>query len=262
MKKSFLISLTMVLFLVSCSTKSTDNVSSTLHFEKGFTQTLVFGTKTDANKMGSFQDSNEVHFQLDEITSDSTFIFTAKVTRMQYEADMFGEKESLDTEVIKTLNSTEKLNDTELDMYNDIKYYIDEEFTFTLDKYGNIIKKATFKNASPMLDQSIVEQYTPVPTFGLPTEKLALGTTWNYDTRNPLIASQKMKFTYTIDDITDDKIFINVRMKIDGLAGMLKKTTATGMYELDRKTKRFIKGDRTMKLQTGGGKATYTIHER
>ncbi|AXG69406.1 hypothetical protein KORDIASMS9_01628 [Kordia sp. SMS9] len=262
MKKYFILFLTVVLFLVSCSSKSTDVVSSTLHFKKGFTQTLVFSTKTSANKMGSFEDANEVHFQLDEITSDSMYLFTGKVTRMQYESDIFGEKESLDTEVIKALNSTKRLSETELEMYNDIKYYIDEEFTFTLDKYGNIIEKAKFTNASPMADQTIVAQYTPIPTFSFPTEKLAVGTTWNYETSNPLIETQKMKFTYTIDDITEDKIFIDVNLEIDGLAGMLKKTTATGIYEIDRKTKRFIKGDRMMNLQTGGGKVTYTINER
>ena len=252
----------MVLFLVGCTSKSTDKVSSTLKFEKGFMQTLVFGTNTKANKMGFFEDKNEVQFRLDEIKSDSSFVFTGKVKRMQYKADLFGEKENVDTEVVKALNNTKKMSDTELEMYNDIKQYLDQEFTFTLDKYGNLIKSATFKDASLFIDTAIVEQYTTVPTMSFPKEDLAVGVTWSYDTTNPLIASQKIKFTYTVNDITKDKIFIDVTMDIDGFGGMLKKNKAEGTYEIDRKTKRFIKGKRTMNMQTGGGKAIYSIYEQ
>lgn len=254
--------ITMVLFLVSCTQKSTDVINSALHFEEGFTQTLVFGTATKANEMGSFEDMNEVHFQLDEITSDSTFIFTGKVTRMQYKSDMFGEKESLDTEIVKALNTVDEMSSTELEMYNEIKHYIDKEFTLVLDKYGNILQKPTYKDASAFVDASIVSQYTPVPTFSFPEGTLAVGTTWNYETKNPLIATQTMKFTYTIDNITADRIFVDVDMKIDAISGVLKKMNATGIYEIDRKTKRFIKGERTMDMQIGGGKATYKIYER
>ncbi|MEM6722256.1 MAG: hypothetical protein AAF611_23215 [Bacteroidota bacterium] len=252
----------MVLFLVSCISKSTDKVSSSIHFEKGFTQTLVFGNKTNANKMGSFEDSNEVFFQLDEITKDSMYVFTGKVTRMQYKSNMFEEKESVDTEVIKSLGNTRRLSQIELEMYNDIKPYLNEEFTIILDKYGTIVQKAQFKDAASLTDTSIIGSYSPVPTFGFPEGTLAVGTTWNCEKENPLLASQKWKFTYTIDDITVDKIFIEVEMAIDGVAGLLKKTSAKGIYEIDRKTKRFIKGDRSMNIQTGGGKATYTIYER
>ena len=99
--------------------------------------------------------------------------------------------------------------------------------------------------------------------MGFPKEKLAVGTTWNYDTTNPILPSQKIKYTYTVDDITKDKIFIAVKMTIDGLGGgMLKKSEATGMYEIDRKTKRFITGNRTMDMQIGGGKVSYKIHEK
>ncbi|KAB8154442.1 hypothetical protein EZY14_008445 [Kordia sp. TARA_039_SRF] len=260
MRKSLYSILTMVLFLVSCSQKSTDKVNPAINFEEGFSQTLVFGTKTSANKMGFFEDKNFIHFQLDEITSDSSFVFTGKVTRMLYTSDMFGEKESLDTEVIKSLNNTKRLSAMELEMYNDVKQYLDKEFTFTLDKYGNIIQSAQYKDAGSYLDTSLIDQYSPVPMV-FPAEKLAVGTTWNFETNNPLIASQKIKYTYTVDDITDDKIFVAVEMTIDGLGGLLDKNTAKGIYEIDRKTKRFIKGERTMKVQTGGGKATYEIYE-
>ncbi|WP_108113283.1 hypothetical protein [Kordia periserrulae] len=261
MRKSFYSIVTMVLFLVSCSQKSTDKVSSTINFPKGFTQTLVLGTETSANKQGSFEEMSYVHFQLDEVTADSTFVFTGKVTRMQYKSDIFGEKESLDTEVIQSLNSTKRLSATELEMYNDIKQYLDKEFTLTLDKYGNIIKEAQFKgDDSYLYDTSFVDQYTPVP-LAFPKEKLAVGTTWDFNTENPLIASQKIKYVYTVDDITEDRIFVDVEMTIDGFAGMLKKNKAKGIYEIDRKTKRFIKGERTMNIQTGGGKAIYKIYE-
>ncbi|MFK7747682.1 MAG: hypothetical protein AB8B65_04785 [Kordia sp.] len=258
MKKSFLISTTMVLFLVSCTQKSTDKVSSSLNFEKGFTQTIVYETETSASQMGSFQEMNVVKFQLDEITNDSAFVFTGKVTRMQYTSDMFGEKESVDTDNV----NTDGMSSNELDMYTDIKRYVNEEFTFTLNKYGNVIKSSEFKNKPSYIDPSVIGQYTTVPTMSFPKEKLAVGTTWEYNTTNPLIASQKIKFVYTIDDISKDKIFIDVNMTIDGIAGMLKKSTAKGTYEIDRNTKRFIKGERTMNIQTGGGKVTYKIYEQ
>ncbi len=262
MKKSLLICTILVSFLVGCTQKSTDKVNSALNFEKGFTQTLVFGNKTNANKIGHFEDLNEVEFRLDEITSDSSFVFTGKVTRMQYKSDLYGEKESLDTEVVKAQNNTSKLSETELELYNDIKRYIDKEYTFTLDKYGNVIKGAQFKDQSTYIDPAVIENFTTVPTMGFPEEQLAVGTTWNYDTNNPLIESQKIKFTYTIDDITEDKIFIAVKMDIDGLGGMLKKSEATGMYEIDRKTKQFIKGERNMNMQIGGGKVSYKIYKK
>ncbi|MEM6685179.1 MAG: hypothetical protein AAF617_05230 [Bacteroidota bacterium] len=262
MKKTFLTAITMVLFLVSCSQKSTDVISSALHFEEGFTQTLVFGTATEANQMGSFEDMNEVYFQLDQITPDSTFIFTGKVTRMQYKADIMGEKENVDTEIVKALNTVDEMSTTELEMYNEIKQYIDKEFTVILDKYGNLIQKATFKDTSSFMDASILQQYSPVPTFSFPEGTLAVGTTWNYETKNPIVPSQNMKFSYTIDDITATTIFVDVNVDIDGISGVLEKMNAKGMYEIDRKTKRFIKGERTMNMQIGGGKATYKIYEQ
>ncbi|WP_298508274.1 hypothetical protein [uncultured Kordia sp.] len=262
MKKSFLICLIMVSFLVGCTSKSTDKVSSTINFEKGFTQTLVFGTNTSASKMGFFEDKNEVQFRLDEITSDSSFVFTGKVTRMQYKSDMFGEKENVDTEIVKALNNTNKMSATELEVYNDIKQYLDKEYTFTLDKYGTMIKSAEFKDQSLFLDASIIKGFSIVPTMSFPKEDLAVGVTWDYNTTNPLMESQKIKFSYTVDDITNDKIFIDVQMEMDGIGGVLSKNKAEGRYEIDRKTKRFIKGSRTMKMQTGGGKATYSITEK
>ena len=157
MKKSVLIITIMVSFLVGFTQKSTDKVSSSINFEKGFTQTLVFGTKTSASEMGHFEDLNEVHFRLDEITSDSSFVFTGKVTRMHYKSDMYGEKESLDTEIVKALNSTSNLSESALEIYNEIKEYIDAEYTFTVDKYGNVIKKAEFKDPSLYIDTAVID---------------------------------------------------------------------------------------------------------
>lgn len=262
MKKSLLIYTILVSFLVGCTQKSTDKVNSALNFEKGFTQTLVFGTSTSASKMGFFEDKSEVQFRLDEITSDGSFVFTGKVVRMQYTSDMFGEKGSVDTEIIKALNNTSKMSEAEQEIYRDIKRFLDQEYTFTLDKYGNLIEKTQFKDQSLFLDTSGIQNLTVLATMSFPKEDLAVGVTWDYNTTNPLIESQKIKYTYTVDDITKDKIFIAVQMEMDGIGGMLQKTSAEGRYEIDRETKRFIKGTRTMKMQTGGGKATYSIAEK
>ncbi|WP_046743973.1 DUF6263 family protein [Kordia zhangzhouensis] len=248
----------LVLFLTSCS-KNSNKVSSSLNYEKGFTQTLVYETKTSANEMGSFQESNEIQFTLDSITKDSNYVFTGVLKRIKYESDMFGSQEGFDTEVIKSI-STKKLKESELEMYNEVKDYLDEEFTLLTDKYGKTIKEAAFKNA-PYRNASIVSQFSASPiTF--PKEPLTVGTTWNYETENPLLPSQKMVFKYTVDDITADKIMIDVAMTIDGIGGMLKATTANGTYEIDRTSKRFLSGERKMKLQTGGGTATYKVYEK
>lgn len=83
MKKNILFAVTILLLAISCSKKSTDKVNPYLKLEKGFTQTLVYETKTEASQMGSMQESNEILFVLDSITKDSSYIFTGKVTHIK-----------------------------------------------------------------------------------------------------------------------------------------------------------------------------------
>ncbi|WP_430410424.1 hypothetical protein [Kordia sp.] len=260
MIKKTLLAVILVLFLTSCSNKSTDQVSPYLNFEKGFSQTLVVETKTSATKDMSFQESREIQFQLDTVTKDSSFVFTGKIIRMIYKSDMFGEKEGFDTQVVKAINNTSKMSASELEIYNEIKNTLDKEFTIILDKRGNLLKTATFKDGT-YIDPEIAKSYTVAPII-FPDEKLAVGYSWEFNTENPIIPTQKIKHIYTVDNITADKIILDVKVEINALSTLLESNVATGVYEIDRKTKRFIKGQREMKLQIGGGKAIYKIYEQ
>jgi hypothetical protein len=257
MKKTFLFTIIMVLFLISCKTKNTDKVSPYLNFEKGFSQTLVYETITSAIQMGSMQESNEILFVLDSITADSSYIFTGKVTHVKYSSDIFGEKENFDSNRLKSINT---MSQTELDLYNEIKSYLNKEFVIILDKQGNLLKKARYNN-NIILDPIISEGYTIAPVI-FPNEKLYVDYTWEQNVANPSIKSQESKFNYTVADITDDRIILDVIFKIGAVEGLLKENEARGSYEIDRKTKRFIKGERVMKIQTTGGKAIYSIYEK
>ena len=260
MFKKLIILAILVSFLIGCSEQSTEKVSSSLKFEEGFTQTLVFETKTNASQMGSFQEMNEVQFTLLNTTKDSNYVFTGMIKRMQYESEMFGEKESFDTEMIKSAEDAQKLSSSELELYNEMKGYLNAEFEITIDKYGNVLESAQFKNALTG-DPTIVAQYSPTPII-YPEKDLTKGIQWNFETSNPILDSQKIKYTYTVDAVTNDKVLVDVSMTIDGIGNMLKESKAEGQYEIDRNTRQFIKGERTMKLQTGGGTATYKIYRK
>lgn len=152
------------------------------------------------------------------------------------------------------------MSTTELDMYYEVKNYLNKEFVIILDKQGSLLKKARYSN-NIIVDPMISDGYTVAPVI-FPNEKLYVDYTWEHNTTSPIIASQKIKTEYTVAKITADKIILDVVMTIDGFGGLLEKNKATGSYEIDRKTKRFIKGEREMKLQTGGGKATYRVYEK
>ena len=249
-----------IIFLVifGCSgPNSSVKITPQLNFTDNYSQTLVFETRTHANKMGSFNEKSDVKFALDSINSDGHYVMTGTIVRIQYSSDLFDEKESFDSDNLK---SNGQLSPAEQDILDDLGGALNNPFQFTIDRYGNILKAATFKTGGGNPD--LVSSYTCSPVI-FPEEELYEGFEWETDSHNPILESQKIVTRYIVESITESKIILEVEMNIDEAAGgMVKAAKAVGTYELDRQTRRFLSGQREMKMQFGGGKATYKIYEK
>ena len=247
------------MLIINCKSNTNgETLSPYLNFEEGFSQILVSGTETISNQMGSLNEINETEFVLDSISIDSTYHFTGKIIRLKYNSDMFGESESFDTDNMK---NPSQMTSTELEFYNEIKASLNNPFSFEIDKRGNMIKLPKFKDESYSYLNSDIERRTVSPVI-FPDEELYVDYKWTQKTNNPLIASQKINFTYTVAEINEAHIILDVEMVMDGIGSMLNKSNAKGSYKIDKKTKRFIEGERVMEMQIGGGKAVYKIYEK
>ncbi len=248
--------LPILLLLINCNNKSNETHSPYLNFEVGFEQILVNSTKTVSNQMGSFNEINETKYVLDSISVDSTYHFTGKTIRVKYASDIFGERESFDTNNMKDIN---QMTSDELELYNEVKATLNNPFTFEIDRNGKMITTPKFKDLSYSYLNSDIEQRTISPVI-FPNEGLYVGYQWTQKTTNPLIKSQNINFTYTVENITKDHIILDVEMVMDGIGSVLDNNKAKGTYKIDKKTKTFLEGERVMKMQTGGGKAIYKIY--
>jgi hypothetical protein len=145
-----------------------------------------------------------------------------------------------------------------MELYQETLEVLNRPFGLTVNKMGEVITAPEFFDGQGSMLP--ITDYTNCPVV-LPSEEISVGYTWSIETSNPLTEMMKINTTYTVNDISETEVILDVAMTMDALFGM-EENTATGTYILDKKTGQFISGDRTMEMQMGGGTATFKIYRK
>ncbi|RYD84612.1 MAG: hypothetical protein EOP54_32100 [Sphingobacteriales bacterium] len=235
-----IIALMAVLAFTACNTGP--KIPLVLKLSKGFEQTLVrkiastgrFSTKTYYT---------EIHYRVNDVTKDSLYTITATMKWVHYD----------DTQSnIHYDSASDKQLGTPSPLVEGLRSSIDKEYTFTINRYGNIIAQ----NGEPKI---------PIPTMSLlplefPNEPVPLHEKWFYshDTRQD---SDKNYFMMT--DIKDGKIYVATAQSSAQDMGslLLGAGQATGEYVLDEATGRCISLSIESKDEILGD-FSFTIEER
>ena len=257
MIKNLLLSILILILFYSCTNQNNaENVRLELNLDQDYKQVLVFETKTNSNDMGSMEEINEVEYTLDSITSDGVYCIKAKINRIKYQSTLFGETENYDSDNNKSLA---EMTDSEKEIHAEVSPMLNNEYHFRINSKAELLDVAS-SDQEYMADY-LTKDLTNCPAV-FPDEEVYVGYQWSNEKNNPILESQKIKSNYTISSIDDKEIHFEVITEIEGIGGFVDQHTAEGIYVIDRKSKQFIRGIRTMKMQFGGGTVTYKIYQK
>lgn len=233
---------------MSCQKKESEKRDLSLHLNKGFEQTLIYSTTTNGNSNGGMNDVTEVKYHVDSVDQLNNYYITGEITRMTFSQNMFGETVYFDS------RDTENKQDD--GMGEEIKPLINNPFTFTINKYGKILKKHQFKNEIPEFFSA--KQYNIIP-LAFPEEAVEIGHSWKENTTNPMTKMLPVTTDYTYRGEKNNKIEVSLLSRMSGMDGVLKETEVEGKYVFDSKTGTLFSAERKMPVQMGGGTATFEI---
>lgn len=230
-------------FLSSCAQKSTEQIELKLNLKPGSEYIINTNLSTAGESMSLYQNSNTRLTVLKD--SSNVYMMEVEMLDMQYNSEMFGEKEEYDSKKPK-----EEMTPAELAMHREFGMHIGNVYTFYMGKNGET--NGDFRD--------MYGYPTDVPPIDLnniqvmfPEGKKGVGSTWLVDGPNP-ITGQMTKNTYEIDDITENEIHISVVSEIDGIGGVIPKNTAKGKYVLKKEDCSFISCTKNLSTSLTGNK--------
>ncbi len=231
--------------IASCSNKN-EEIFLRLNDTIGETYSIV--SKTDA-KSGSLMSMNtytEVSFKPIAF-NDSIYTYETKLIKVKSEANMGGDIDRYDSSM-----DIDLMTEDERSMHS--KYMPDLSTTYNvqMNTRGEIIK-SFYTSSGPKMDEELIG----ISSFQIkfPEEKVYVGYSWKNEVMNSLIKKNN-KLTYTIKEITEKEIIIEVLTIIPAYAGLLKEGKTHGTFILDRNTCNLINATIKMKLQMGGNSVT------
>lgn len=240
-----------IAFFISCS-QNKEEIILTLNQKVGDEQTIVSEIETKGNEQMSMKSTVIARFKVSAKDAKNVYTYTTNVLNIKSETKMFGEIEEYDSNKNESLMTSD-----EKSMHYEFKNALDSTFEILIDEKGNIVKPFYNTDGSGTSD-AIVDISNIQLVF--PKDKVTINSKWEDEKTNPLTKT-KTKSTYTIKDITEDKIIISVNAVIDGVPGLLEQNNVAGEYILNKKDCTLLKGTLEMNLQTGG-KVTNTYYKK
>jgi len=213
-----------VIFLFGCS-GTTESIELRLNYPKGFQQTLV--TKTTSNgKSMKMNNTIIIQMKLDSVDNIGSYVFESNVLKIQFESEMYGEVEKYDSD-----KEESEMSASESSFHDEFKQLLDSSLSISINKKGKVVKPFQFSNGklSDAVDMSNIQ-------IVFPEKAVKVGEKWTSEKSN---AFAETKATYSISEITRDKIIIEMNSIIKGT--LLGNSKAKGEYVLDKLTMRVMK---------------------
>lgn len=230
--------------------ESKEKVDLKLVYEEGDEWTIVFVMETKGNKLISVREESETTFKVNSFDEQNGYTLGVDVLRLKYESKMGNEVEVYDSQKKEAdFTADERM------MHDELKDILDNNFLISVGEKGKVTKSFSYEDGRAM-----AEDITDMNNIQLifPEDSVSVGSSWEQTYTNPL-TSQEIVSTYTVTDITNDKIFISILSKIPAIGTLIEANEAKGEYELDRATCRLIRVQKSMKIAQGGT-ATYRYY--
>lgn len=239
----------LVLILFGCGKSNSETINLKLDFKPGEVFKIYTATISKGDQM-KYQNVMKMNFTIDSVANDKNVI-AVKVLQISSESDMFGEKESYDSE--KDLTA---MNESERAMHLDFIDVLNNTFSVSISNKGKVLEP--FKNKETNQPSEEIIDISNI-FIQFPDEPVGVGSEWKSERTNSLTTS-KNTYTYKVTEINDKEIIISVIIEVGAVKGIMSKNTAEGHYVLDKKTCKLISGEYSMSLQMGGGTATYKFN--
>ncbi|RZK11433.1 MAG: hypothetical protein EOO46_06730 [Flavobacterium sp.] len=232
-----------------CGNGKKETIDLKLDLKPGEVFKIYTATLSNGDQM-KYQNIMKMNFTLDSVTKDKNVI-AVKVLRISSESDMFGEKESYDSN--KSLTT---MTEDERSMHLDFQDILNGSFSIVINNKGKVLEPFKNKETKQPSEEIIDISNIFIP---FPEEAVSVGSEWKSERTNSLTNAKNL-YTYKITEINEKEIIVSVAIEIGAVKGIMSKNTAEGNYVLDKKTCKLIAGEYSMDLQMGGGKATYKFN--
>ena len=206
-----------------------------LNYPAGFKQELTYNMHTDVTGGdGGVDEEVVLIFEANPRPPKENpfFVFSGKVKQMKWHSDVFGEKESYDS-------SAKSNPDIDADMAAEYEAYMNKDFTFEADHHGILKQNFQFKNTGIQFEQ-LIDLNNYFTTF--PEKEVGVGDTWTGSFKNEM-SGQLITRTYTVKEITTDKVTIEVVSVVPAFKGVTKESNYKGNYIIDRSTGMLLRGE-------------------
>lgn len=233
--------LAFLLSVMSCSgDDSQDNreIYLKLNLNVGDRFIVTTQVRTKSSSLQSYDSYNKVKFKVDSAFADY-YLFKALLMEISSEA-----KSGYTTISYDSQKPVSQMTDTEKEIH--------DEYRELLNNAVNIILKNNNEFVSPRANDSVSDVKKEIMdmrylTLHYPKTKLKAGSTWEKEVISGLL-SQKQLFKYTIKEITNREVVIDLGITMKGLTGSID---GKGQYTVDAKTGRIKKADIRMNLEEG-----------
>lgn len=228
------------LSLCACK-RNTESVLLRLKYYSGDEKNFVLDQNASSGSLMKMHSQTEISFMVDSATSNGVYVMTARVKGLKMDTEGAGATQHYDSRDKYT-----NMNENALELDKTFRSVLDAYYNVSLDDRGRITAPLKAPGAEAPIDMAEVQ-------LEYPEKNIKIGDSWTGERVNKLFGSTN-KYTYTVSDITKDKVFLKVNVDIGDIKGLQKltgKLKGEGEYEINRANGQLIKS--RIDIPTGRG---------
>jgi hypothetical protein len=224
MKLKYTLPIFLAIAFCGCK-QNNESILLRLKYKKGEEKT--FTLDQNASRTGAMDMHNQIviAFLVDSVASNGTYIMTARLKGIKMDSKAGEIVEHYDshdkyTDMDENAQAMDKTLDAAFSAYYDI----------SVDDRGNVVSpfKTSVVGADAPIDMSEIQLIYP-------EHKVKVGDRWTGSRKNKLLSTVN-QYTYTVSDITPQRVIIKVNADIKGIKALTGDMKAEGEYVIDKPT--------------------------
>lgn len=229
MKSLFILFLTASCF-ITCKQTTNDPILLRINLKKGEKFNIISQLDSKDDKI-PFKLESKSKIWIDEVDDNS---IKCRINILSLKMTSKYEEEEINYNSSK---KTEDMSLTELSFHEGFKDYINKDYLFNVNPKGDVSKSLTDEKGNyEYIDNIPVDLEGFFPDF--PDKSVKPGETWE-ENGTSLDGKDYLKITYTLEEITNNKVIISFFSISDELNAE-NKATSKGKYIIDREKGRLI----------------------